>query len=470
MLRFLTTIPVRMIAWLSDAIEKGLRNSLRIFRPIDTEDISKSQDFKKRAKTIVLRLVQYSAQVITFPIAGLFYRGARKRSYFWSLPFVVLSIGTFAVWLVVGFNQERIFNRYLAKVQNAYSKQKGSLGVRYSLRWIDDREFSNLDRKFLISLVQVQAGDEKAAESMLEHLSPEDSTGLGVAHFWRASKYAAELEKSASDPEKRSEQLERFRWHLERSSGVNPSQIGVLKALEFYWSGEESLALEAYRALWEQNPSESLGYASLLKRMGKEQERTEVLQTSAQLLGNLLRSDPWNRSARSQLAGVYESLGEWSKAELVFIEGFQISRDGPTAMAYQGFLQRRIQSALAEPRNPREIAYCLVRITRTQGGEKPTKNFVSESLLRPKQELEQLQNALNQWLVEGLDLPMVHLFLALCKVVSGDAKSGDWHLEQAYRYDDSIRGIVSQLADHLVDASTEQSQYHERLLAWRKSN
>ncbi|MFM7927993.1 MAG: hypothetical protein ACKO9Q_09810, partial [Pirellula sp.] len=173
-------------------------------------------------------------------------------------------------------------NRYLARVQNAYSKQNGSLGVRYSLRWIDDQDFSNLDRQFLVSLVQMQAGEEKAAESMLGHLSPEDSTGLGIAHFWRASKYGAELEKSESDLLKRKDLLERFRWHLGKASGVNQNQIDALKAMEQYWSGNQTEALDAYRTLWQQNPYEGPGFASLLRKMGKEQERTEVLQGSAQ--------------------------------------------------------------------------------------------------------------------------------------------------------------------------------------------
>ncbi|MFM7976099.1 MAG: tetratricopeptide repeat protein [Pirellula sp.] len=470
MLRFLTKLPVRVIAWLSDAIEKSLRNIARLFRPVDADDISNARGLQGRTKFTFLRLLQFAAQLVSYPIAGLFFRGERRRSYFWSLPFLLLSIAVLSIWMIVAFNKERIFNRYLARVQNAYSKQNGSLGVRYSLRWIDDQDFSNLDRQFLVSLVQMQAGEEKAAESMLGHLSPEDSTGLGIAHFWRASKYGAELEKSESDLLKRKDLLERFRWHLGKASGVNQNQIDALKAMEQYWSGNQTEALDAYRTLWQQNPYESPGFASLLKKMGKEQERTEVLRGSAQLLSNLLRSDPWNRNARSQLAGVYESLGQWTKAEVVLIEGFQINRDKQTALAYQSFLERRIRSALTEPKNAREISYTLVRITRTQWGNASTNELICESLLGTTQEVEQLQNALNQWLVEGLDLPLVHLYLALCKVILGDAQAGSWHLQQGCRYDASLRKSVDELIDQLIERSAQKPEYHQRLLAWRDSN
>jgi len=188
------------------------------------------------------------------------------------------------------------------------------------------------------------------------------------------------------------------------------------------------------------------------------------------LLSNLLRSDPWNRNARSQLAGVYESLGQWSQAEVVLIEGFQISRDRQTGLAYQSFLERRIRSALTEPKNVREISYCLARITRTQWGNASTNELVCESLLGTNQDVEQLQNALNQWLVEGLDLPLVHLYLALCKVILGDSKAGDWHLQQAYRYDASLRKTVDELVDQLIASSAQEPEYHQRLSAWRDSN
>jgi hypothetical protein len=470
MLKFLTKLPVRAIAWLSDALEKSLRIIARLFRPVHTDEFSQPKGFQGRAKYSFLRLLQLTAQFITYPIAGLFFRGERRRSYFWSLPFLLLTFGALSIWLIVAINKERIYNRYLARVQNSYSKQNGNLGIRYSMRWINDGDFANLDRKFLVSLVQIQAGEEKAAESMLGHLSPEDATGLGVAHFWRASRYAAELEVSESDPLNRNALLEKLRWHLEKSSGVNQNQIDALKAMELYWSGNQQEALDAYRTLWQKNPFEGPGFASLLKKMGKEQERTEVLQASAQLLSNLLRSDPWNRSARGQLAGVYESLGQWAKAELVLIEGFQIRRDNQTAIAYQNFLERRIRNALTEPRNASEISYCLVRLTRTQWGNSSAKQAVCESLLGTTQDLEQLQNSFNQWLVEGLDIPLVHLFLALCKVISGDSQAGDWHLQQAYRYDESLRKTVAEMIDHLIGCSAKEPEYHQRLLAWRKSN
>ncbi|MFN9348316.1 MAG: tetratricopeptide repeat protein [Planctomycetota bacterium] len=470
MLKFLTKLPVRVIAWLSDAIEISLRNIARLFRPVEADDFSNAKGLQGRAKSTFLRLLQLTAQLLSYPIAGLFFRGERRRTYFWSLPFLLMSMAVLFIGLIVAFNKERIYNRYLARVQNAYSKQNGNLGVRYSLRWINDQDFSNLDRKFLVSLVQMQAGEEKAAESMLGHLSPEDATGLGVAHFWRASKYASELEKSESDLQNRNDLLERFRWHLGKASGVNQNQVDALKAMELYWSGNQTEALDAYRSLWERNPYEGPGFASLLKKMGKEQDRTEVLQSSAQLLSNLLRSDPWNRNARSQLAGVYESLGQWAKAEVLLIEGFQISRDRQTALAYQSFLERRIRSALTEPKNAREISYSLVRITRTQWGNASTNELVCESLLGTNQDVEQLQNALNQWLVEGLDLPLVHQYLALCKVILGDSKAGDWHLQQAYRYDASLRKTAEELVDQMIASSAQEPEYHQRLSAWRDSN
>jgi len=467
MLRFLAELPVRIIAWLSDTLEKTLRFVGRVVGVWGYEDPDSAVGVMAWLRGGIRKGFWAFARLVSYPVAGFLYRGPQRRAFLLSIPFFTAFLGVLAVWLVVAFNNERILNRYLARVQNAYTKQNGKLGVRYATRWIGDPSYANADREFLYSLVQVQAGNPKFAEGILEHLSPEDSTGLGIAHFWRANQCALTLQSGSMGESQRGECLDRFRRHLKRASGVSPGQIAILEALDAYWDGRAADAEARYRAVWEQDPFQSVGFAELLTKLGKEQERMQVLKSGAERVSDRLRTDPSNRGIRYRLADVYEAMGEWGKAEVVYMEGYQINRDSVTSTAYREFLYRRAEAALKEPLQYRELAYCLVRLMRTQGSAQRTQQVLAKGFLRPGQELVQLQRELNQWLVEGLDLPLVHLSLALCKILTGEQASGDWHLEQAYRYEETSRGIAEPMLDYLLDASPSGSEYYERLQTWR---
>jgi hypothetical protein len=79
----------------------------------------------------------------------------------------------------------------------------------------------------------------------------------------------------------------------------------------------------------------------------------------------------------------------------------------------------------------------------------------------------ELQKQLQQWLVEGLDLPMVHLSLAFCKGLTGDDSLRDWHLEQACRYEQATLGLVQPLIGAMRAASKNQQELHERMQRWQ---
>lgn len=464
MLRFISELPVRIIAWLSDLLEISLRSIGRLFRFGQDDDADQPVGFSGSIKRFIGRAFWFFARLSTYPFAGFFFRGERFRFFLYSIPFFLLVIGVLLVSLVVGFNRDRIFNRYLARVQNAYSKQEGEIGVRHAMRWIDDSGYAIAERKFLYSLVLMQADQQSLAERVLETLSPEDASGLGVAHFWRASKYTGMLEDDSLEETSRADLQKRFHWHLERASGVSPSQIAVLKALDAFWDGRSQEAVEIYRGIWQEDPFQSVGFAAMLKKLSLEQERVEVLKLGSNQLLTRLRSDPWNRLLRTQLALIYESLEEWSRAENVYLEGFQINRDSETLRAYREFLDRRTMVSLKEPIQFRELAYCLVRIVRTQGSSRPSVELLSQILFRSDADIERLQNELQQWLVEGLDLPIVHLCLAYCKAILADPESSRWHSEQAIRYERETREMGELLISRLIENAQVDSAYRERLL------
>ena len=467
MLRFLTDLPVRIIAWISDLLEITLRFFGGFLDRGNFEESDRPVGFYRLLNRKLGQFFWFLAQLISYPIAGFFYRGERRRAFLCSIPFWLLGSSVMASCLLVAFNRERILNRYLARVQNAYSKQDGPKGVRAAMRWIGDTEFANADRKFLYSLVEIQNGNARSAERILEGLSPRDSTGLGIAHYWKASQCVGKLEESTLGESQRRELVEELDWHLERASGVRPEQIALLESMKAYWDGRLDEAESKYRQVFESDVFQSLGFASLLKRLGKDQERQTVLKTGAERMADRLRSDPWNRAYRVQLASLYEALGEWGKAEQVNLEGYKIHRDQDSIDAYLASLERRAEAALKVPRNLREVAYCLVKFLRTSGASPRVQDIMARSLLRPQSELLELQKQLQQWLVEGLDLPMVHLSLSFCKGLSGDDASRDWHLEQARRYEQATIGLVQPLIGAMQEATKNQQELHELMERWR---
>lgn len=467
MLRFLADLPVRTIAWISDILEIALRFFGSFLDRGNFEDLDRPVGIYGALRRRLSQFFGFVASFVSYPVAGFFYRGQRRRQFLWSIPFCLLGLTVVTGSLLIAFNRERILNRYLARVQNAYTKQDGSRGVRAAMRWIGDSEFANADRKFLYSLVEIQNGNAVTAERILERLSPRDSTGLGIAHFWRASQCLGNLEESKVDASERRELLDDFDWHLERASGVSVGQMAVLESMKAYWDGRLEDAESKYRAVWEADAFQSVGFGALLKKLGKDQERDFVLKTGAARIAEQLRSDPWNRALRNQLTSIYEMLGEWGRAEVVHIEGYKIRRDKESIDAYRAFLERRTEAALREPRDLRELAYCLVKILRTSGASPRVQDVMARSLLRPQEELLGLQKEFNQWLVEGLDLPMVHLSLAFCKGLLGDDTSRDWHLEQAGRYEKEAMGIANPLLGFMQEASKEQGEYHQRMQRWQ---
>ena len=228
MLRFLTDLPVRIIAWISDLLEITLRFFGGFLDRGNFEESDRPVGFYRLLNRKLGQFFWFLAQLISYPIAGFFYRGERRRAFLCSIPFWLLGSSVMASCLLVAFNRERILNRYLARVQNAYSKQDGPKGVRAAMRWIGDTEFANADRKFLYSLVEIQNGNAGSAERILEGLSPRDSTGLGIAHYWKASQCVGKLEESTLGESQRRELVEEVDWHLERASGVRPEQIALL--------------------------------------------------------------------------------------------------------------------------------------------------------------------------------------------------------------------------------------------------
>jgi hypothetical protein len=467
MLRFLADLPVRIIAWISDLLEIMLRFFGGLLDRGNFEDSDRPVGFYRSLNRKLAKFFWFLAQLISYPIAGFFFRGERRRAFLCSIPFWLLGSSVMASCLLVAFNRERILNRYLARVQNAYSKQDGPKGVRAAMRWIGDTEFANADRKFLYSLVEIQNGNAGSAERILEGLSPRDSTGLGIAHYWKASQCVGKLEESTLGQSQRRELLDELDWHLERASGVRPEQIALLESMKAFWDGRLDEAESKYRQVFESDVFQSLGFASLLKRLGKDQERQTVLKTGAQRMADRLRSDPWNRAYRVELASLYEALGEWGKAEQVNLEGYKIHRDQDSIDAYLASMERRTEAALKEPRDLREVAYCLVKFLRTTGASPRVQDIMARSLLRPQSELLEIQKQLQQWLVEGLDLPMVHLSLSFCKGLSGDDSSRDWHLEQACRYEQDTITLVQPLIGAMQEASKNQQELHERMERWR---
>ena len=141
--------------------------------------------------------------------------------------------------------------------------------------------------------------------------------------------------------------------------------------------------------------------------------------------------------------------------------------DAEASVAYRNFLDRRTSAGLKDPNAFREQAYCLVRLLRTQGATPSTLDVASRTFLRSDLEVAGLQRELNQWLVEGLDLPIVHLCLAVCKVIVNEVDSGVWHVEQATRYDSSIQNLVVPICDHLILRAAENRPLQKRLDDWK---
>ena len=462
---WLRELPLRMVEWMADGLEW-------LFRWFS---VGASGGFGGAVRGGFRKLFWIAVRFVAYPVSGLFLRGRGKRAYWGSMPSVVLGlfvIGSIVVW---GWYRERILTRYLARVQSAYSKGEVRVGEgrRYAERWIRDEWFSDPEKELLYGLVCMQNGSDSSGVNslfamqtgrrVLEILSPEDAKGLGVAHFWRASEYSQGVEGLAGD--ELEARLEKFRWHVERASGVAQGQIALLRGRLASWENDLRTADTEYRKAWEVSPGVGIEIAQMYRRHGDASNADRVLQESAERLLGVLGSEPRNRAVREQVALAYEELGQWRIAEGVLVDGLQWSREelavGKSSVSASGIgmlgghYERRMDRALGSVTGNevdyREFSYSILRTVRLLG--------VTQGLIQRVNQLGQergweallsrLQHEAQGWLVEGGDPAVAHLGLGVVHWGLGELDKGRWHIEQGVRIDGRVRRIAGELVDGL---------------------
>jgi hypothetical protein len=462
---WLRELPLRIIEWMAD----GLEWLFRWFAG------GAEEGFWGWVRSGLSKLFWVAVRLVAYPVSGLFLRGSGKRAYWWSMPAVLLGlfvIGSLVVW---GWYRERILTRYLVRVQSAYSKgevREGE-GRRYAERWIRDEGFSGPEKELLYGLICMQNGSVtsgvnsllamETGRRVLEILSPEDSKGLGVAHFWRAGEYLQGIESLEGD--EFGARLEKVRWHVERTSGVAPGQIALLRGRLASWENDLKGADAEYRKAWEASPGVGVEIAQMYRRYGDTTNADRVLRESAERLLGVLGAEPRNRVVREQAALAYEELGQWRDAEGILVDGLQWSRDelsgGKSSASasgvsmlgghYERRMDRALGSAIESEVDYRELSYSILRIVRLRG---VTQGMI-QRVIKLGQErgwgemLVRFQQEAQGWLVEGGDPAVVHLGLGVINWGLGELEKGRWHVEQGVRIDGRVRSIALELVDWL---------------------
>ena len=464
---WLRELPLRIIEWMAD----GLEWVFRWFAGGGDEG------FWGWIRSGFNKLFWIAVRLVAYPVSGLFLRGSGKRAYWWSMPAVMVGlfvIGSLVVW---GLYRERILTRYLVRVQSAYSKGEGREGEgrRYAERWIRDEGFSGPEKELLYGLICMQNGSVtsgvnsllamETGRRVLEILSPEDSKGLGVAHFWRAGEYLQGIEKLEGD--ELEARLEKVRWHVDRTSGVAPGQTSLLRGRLASWENDLKGADAEYRKAWEASPGVGVEIAQMYRRYGDTTNADRVLRESAERLLGVLGAEPRNRVVREQAALAYEELGQWRVAEGVLVDGLQWSREDLSAgksnagasgiSMLGGHYERRMDRALGitieSEVDYRELSYSILRTVRLLG--------VTQGLIQRVSKLGQergwaevlsrLQQGAPGWWVEGGDPAVAHLGLGVINWGLGELEKGRWHVEQGVRIDGRVRRIALELVDRLQE-------------------
>jgi tetratricopeptide (TPR) repeat protein len=408
-------------------------------------------------------------RAVAFPVSALFLPAARRNRYLRGLPAMFGMTAAVGALLLHLYFHERIVNRYVWRVQTAFSEGRQAQIQPLSERVVSESKEDEPEKVFWYSMVRRENGDVEGYEAILEELAPSEGEGLAEAHLARALDIARKT--NVANPVK--EQIEALHWHLTHCDDADNEQMHSLWAVYYRATHEWEQAESRLRAACRINPMYSLPLADFLKERGNTEESERMLNEAVKTLAAKLNENPLSKSLRLELVVVLNRLKRGDDAEKVLVTGVQLHRDEEMKQALSDFYLMLYEEERKAEKPLRMQLARLMSALRVQPNSPRVYQACTECFLRypfvQGQERDVLEQALEEMMVDGGSISVSHFFMGAQRILrtwppastvdiekqgtlrrDGSLAEASWHLKQSIALEKGFAGVSNNYARVLL--------------------
>ena len=346
---------------------------------------------------------------------------------------MVVAIALVSVWC----QEDTIIARYRSHGVASLRAKDFSMASTYLNRVILSAHATNEDRyNFAIALIN--SDEEERGNRLIDQLTPEGQPGFPAAHRFKAMQVVA----SGVD----SDNLRCLRFHLEHaadSPGLDDAWVAYYLSID-----QKEDALKYLRRAARENPERWVSLAELYRQMGQQQNYLSTLRDAKEVFLRLLNERPESIPWRVALGNIENRLGNYESAEAILLAGLALNDGKQLRQALANYFVnqhdiacadglsfevrlRHVQSALSHDASHIPAYNRLIFNYQGVGSQ--------QAMLNVKNELENL-------IAEGKSLALSHFSVSNIYWLEGEMERAQWHMEQAYRHDDSFSNVANNLA------------------------
>lgn len=390
---------------------------------------------------------------------------SRRHPYFKSLP-AILVLAVYGVILIrSSWIQKSLPARYRVLAKAAIDNSQFELAQTYYERLNQlGGEREPVDDLNLV-VAKFRNGDFLGGQALLDRLAPDNGVGYSKAHRLKATRLIAALSnanrnqgllaQAAADPQVNQPGWELVQLHLKRSGMDQPVELADLWTVYYFAAGKQKEAIAQQIRASELKPERWLATARLCARLNDESGRKLANDRAAEYFLGKIKENPFDHSARIDLARAYVDTQKLQEAGSLLLEGVKIAAADTSVQAMamrraaSDFLLLRIDFITGQSADDLSKKQALVAkaIELDSNNSQAYKKMLElcESTDAPENR-QVMIGLLERQVAEGVSIPFAHFALGTAKWIDGNHDEALWHTERALELEPNLSDIANNLA------------------------
>ncbi len=456
MLSFLRELPIAIMRWISDLME---RMFARILNPFGAREDNYSREDHRRAWWHWLWLFPAFLLVwpfrgllaaIAFPFQAFAFPRPRRNCFLRGLPAAFLMIACGIGVAYDAFMQERMISRYAIRAQRTLTSNELGVSQRYAKRMVADGSVRKQETLFLFAIIQMQAGNLEGGSAVMSELAPDGGLGYEPAHQMRAIEVAQRMGVEPSQ-----DNLDLLHWHLQKGGEASNDRSLGLWARYYQASGQFQEAAEYLERAGAINPSYYFNLWELEQRRGDSTAATRALELAQEGFDRKVKENSLSKIDRLQLGFALTKLKRMEEAEKVFLTGLNMIRDNDMRAAAVSFYLARFDDSNDSIRMIDKLTW----LTRAMSIDLNNRGIYERLALIFARDLNEdrkaeIRELFEEALVSGGNPSIAHFGLGCLDLANSETfENGIRHLKQAVTLQPAVAVACNNLAIVLLQQS-----------------